>query len=59
VPQLAIHALIVVALIVAYTVVTVANHDATALLGVLVGYIGGAGSAVAVAKANGGISGSS
>lgn len=37
------HTVVVVCLIAAYTVLTVTGHDGTALLGILGGYIAGAG----------------
>lgn len=52
--QLITHAAIVGLLTVCYTVITVTGSDGTPLLGVIGGYIGGAGATAAVAKANGG-----
>lgn len=37
-----LHMLVAVCLIVAYVIVTVTGHDGNALLGILVGYLGGA-----------------
>lgn len=51
--QLVVHGLTVVALVVCYTVLSATGHDGNALLGVLAGYLGGAGATVAVAKADG------
>lgn len=44
---------VAVALIVAYAVVTATGHDADALLGVLAGYLGGAGTHAAVTAVKG------
>ena len=52
-PQLVCHTAVVLALLAAYVVMTVTGHDATALLGLLAGYIGGAGTAAVVARAEG------
>lgn len=41
--QIINHSVIVVVLVIAYTALTIAGHDATALLGALVGYLGAAG----------------
>lgn len=49
--QLVCHTIVVLALLAAYVVLTVLGHDATALLGLLVGYIGGVGSVAAISKA--------
>lgn len=40
--KIVVHALIVIALIAAYTVLSVTGNDANALLTILVGYLGGA-----------------
>lgn len=40
--QQLIHGAIIVVLIAAYTALTISNHDGTALLGALGGYLGGA-----------------
>lgn len=45
------HTLVVVILIAAYTVLTVTGHDGTALLGVLGGYLAGAGLQAGVSRA--------
>lgn len=37
------HTVVVICLVAAYTVLTVTGHDGTALLGILGGYIAGAG----------------
>lgn len=49
--QLAVVGLVTVALIAAYVIVTVTNHDGTGLLGALIGWLGGAGVAPAIDKA--------
>ncbi len=49
----ATHALISVALIVCYTVLTAIGHDGTVLLGALGGYLGGAGVQTVNGKING------
>lgn len=50
------HTVVVICLIAAYTVLTVTGHDGTALLGVLGGYIAGAGlqGGISRAQATGG-----
>lgn len=53
--QLIAHLVSVVVLVAAYTALTIAGHDGTALLGALGGYLGGAGvNAVATAAKPGG-----
>lgn len=49
--QVVCHTVVVLALLAAYVVLTETGHDATPLLGLLVGYVGGVGSAAAIAKA--------
>lgn len=49
--QLIIGAIVAAMLIVAYVVVTVTNHDGTALLGILLGWLGGLGLAPAAKAA--------
>lgn len=49
--QLAVVGLVTVALIAAYVIVTVTNHDGTGLLGALIGWLGGAGVAPAIDRA--------
>ena len=51
VPILA-HTLVVVVLVASYTVLTVTGHDGTALLGVLGGYLAGAGFQSGLTKAS-------
>lgn len=51
-----IGAVVAIALLAAYVVVTVTNHDATAILYVLVGWLGGSGTpavTAAIKKPNG------
>jgi hypothetical protein len=48
---LVVHAAIAIALIVAYTVVTVTGHDGDPLLTLLAGYIVGVGTQVGLRKA--------
>lgn len=50
-PQAIFHGIVLAALIAAYTVLTVAGHDGTALIGAFAGYLGGAGTQIAAAKA--------
>lgn len=49
--QLLAHTVVVVALVAAYTVVTVTGHDGTPMLGILGGYIAGAGAQAGFTRA--------
>jgi hypothetical protein len=51
--QAIIDAIVTVALIAAYAALTVTGHDGTAILGVLAGYLGRAGTAALASKAAG------
>lgn len=55
--QQIMHGLVTLALIGAYVAMTVLNHDGNPLLGVLIGYLGGAGVSQATTSAGKGSSG--
>lgn len=46
------HTVVAVVLIIAYSVVTVTGNDGTPLLGVLVGYLGGAATQLGIERAS-------
>lgn len=50
---LLLHTIVVLALLGAYLAISLTGHDGTALLGVLGGYLGGAGTANLINKAEG------
>lgn len=50
-PQAIFHGIVLAALIAAYTALTLAGHDGTALIGAFAGYLGGAGTQIVGTKA--------
>jgi hypothetical protein len=48
---LLLHTLVVVILVGAYVALTVTGNDGSAILGVLIGYLGGAGTATVITRA--------
>jgi len=57
VTQIIVHSVLILALVVSYTVVTVTGNDGTGILAILAGYVGGSTATFMAARANGGING--
>ena len=49
---LLLHTMVVLCLVGAYVALTVTHNDGSAILGVLIGYLGGAGTATAITRAD-------